>query len=375
MYKYDPIAITAFDCLCAGGRGQAAFESMLKLDRPQLMPGKTLDEQALDYPFFGLDRLRIPGGSAKESLNLALEFVGSVFKQADLPQGKRGGIVMGTTSGSSLHFLRGYQALSKQEPLVSKDIEEFFTSNLALYLAEKYGLSLPLNLVNACTSGADALGMAVDLLRLDQADFIICGGADALSLVAHSGFARLMIYSTEPCCPYDALRQGLNLGEGVACLVLEPLAKAKGRRAKILGYIRGYGCAADAHHLTAPHPAARGLRQAVARALLEADIDFSDLAFINVHGTSTLENDKIEGAFLSSLAPLPLIWGSKGSTGHTLGAAGALEAIFSLQALNAGIVPKSHGFAQADPQIGINLTTVATAINKKYALSLSLGFG
>ena len=203
----------------------------------------------------------------------------------------------------------------------------------------------------------------------------MCGGADALNLVPHTGFARLMISSPQACRPFDAKRQGLNLGEGAGMLVLENAAHAAKRGAKPLGFIAGYGSAADAHHFTAPHPEARGLEHAVHQALRMAHIEFRDIAFINAHGTATQENDRVEGQFFVRHLPHIPVWGSKSITGHTLGAAGALEAIFCLMALSRREVPPTWGFADVDTDIGLTPMQKLTSVSGNYALSTSLAFG
>jgi 3-oxoacyl-[acyl-carrier-protein] synthase-1/3-oxoacyl-[acyl-carrier-protein] synthase II len=184
-----------------------------------------------------------------------------------------------------------------------------------------------------------------------------------------------MIYDNEPCRPFDQMRKGLNLGEGAAALVLEHVEHARRRNAAILGYVFGYGSAADAYHFTAPHPEGRGLAASIRTALEHAGLKASDMAFVNAHGTATPENDKVEGKLLAKLLPTTPVWASKGGTGHTLGAAGALEAVLALQALNRGRVPASLGFQMPDPDIGCIPTQELLVPDSPYALSTSLGFG
>ena len=156
-------------------------------------------------------------------------------------------------------------------------------------------------------------------------------------------------------------------------LILESADRVGDR--PVLGRIAGYGCMADAHHFTAPHPEARGLRAAMASALDEAGLRPEDMAFVNVHGTATRENDRVEGGMVRDTLPSVPVWASKGGTGHTLGAAGAIEAVLTLLALRAGTIPPSTGFHVPDPDIGVEPVRTATRIEKTSALSLSLGFG
>jgi len=196
-----------------------------------------------------------------------------------------------------------------------------------------------------------------------------------LSLIPHTGFARLMIYDHEPCRPFDRTRKGLNLGEGAAALILESVEHACRRNAAILGYVLGYGSAADAYHFTAPHPEGRGLAASIRIAFDHAGLSAPDMAFVNAHGTATPENDKVEGRLLAKLLPATPVWASKGGTGHTLGAAGALEAVLAVQALIRRRVPASLGFREPDPETDCIPTRDILALDSPYALSTSLGFG
>jgi len=319
--------------------------------------------------------------SSADTLVLARHAAAEACRQAGLPtdSGFRLGVCLGTTAGSALHFLNGYEALRRggfADSDKCADISDYFQSSLAAGLAKTYQAAGPLlTLTNACTSGTDAVGVACELLRLGVCDCVIAGGADALSVVPYVGFNRLMIYSPEPCKPFDKNRRGLNLGEGAGVLVLESADFARKRGATPLAAVLGYGSASDAHHFTAPHPDGRGLRRAISTALRQAGIGADELAFVNAHGTSTKENDRLESAILSELCAGVPVWASKGGTGHCLGAAGALEAAFSISALIRGKVPASVGCAVPEDSLAEKITLAPTEVSKKYALSVSLGFG
>lgn len=184
-----------------------------------------------------------------------------------------------------------------------------------------------------------------------------------------------MVYDAEPCRPFDVSRQGLNLGEGAAFICLESLENARRRNAIIQGYVLGYGVHCDAYHLTAPHPEGEGLMLALYDALTQAGKSAAEMAFVNVHGTGTRENDKVEGRILARELPSVPLWATKALTGHTLGAAGALEAVFTLLALQKGQIPASVGFVEQDPEIGVGPVTTKLLLDKNVALSTSLGFG
>ncbi len=385
--------VTGMGCICAAGASPHAAFTSLESGVRELAASTALGAEAMAYPFFAADTKAphiFPQGrhfSAQDTLHLAQYAAQQALESAGLTAQDRAHmpVMAGTTAGSALHFLYDY-AHSRSEPYKTappvssvtqtlSDKDDYFASNLAMcLLPQSHGARI--TLANACTSGADAIGLALDAIALGE-PCVLCGGADALSIVPHTGFARLMIYDTEPCRPFDGSRKGLNLGEGAAFLVLESQEHALARGAQILGYVLGYGSAADAHHFTAPHPEGRGLRRAIEEAMQGAQCTWQDMAFINAHGTATPENDKVEGAVLRSLtehAKIP-VWASKGGTGHTLGAAGALEAVLCLEALRQGRVPASMGFEQPDPGIGLCPTTQSTAVHASCALSTSLGFG
>ncbi len=390
----QPVAITGFASISAAGSNNANIWHSLTNSVRNLSNSQILHKDALPYPFLAAPCFDAENRkkSAKDTLFLALHAVENAILDAKLSEEilkeAKTAVVMGTTAGSALHFIDTYEIARKHaftneaEYLAEKsttntiDAEEYFKANLALEIGNKLQVSGPcLTLANACTSGADAIGIGMELIRANECDFVICGGADALSLVPHTGFARLMVYDKEACKPFDGNRKGLNLGEAAAVIILESAEHAKKRQTEIKGFAVGYGSGSDAHHFTAPHPDAFGLNEAMKSALLDAGITKEDLAFVNAHGTATKENDNVEGKFFNThLAGLP-VWASKAITGHTLGAAGALEAIFSLMALQNNTLPLSAGFNEVDPNINLIPTRENTAIEKEYALSTSLGFG
>jgi 3-oxoacyl-[acyl-carrier-protein] synthase-1/3-oxoacyl-[acyl-carrier-protein] synthase II len=184
-----------------------------------------------------------------------------------------------------------------------------------------------------------------------------------------------MITDDSPCRPFDRGRRGLNLGEGAALLVLEaePVRKGRGRRARAA--LLGYGSACDAHHLTAPHPDGQGLTRALREALASAGASADQVAFVNAHGTGTPDNDRVESRTLAELLPGVPFVSTKGYTGHTLGAAGAIEAAFTVACLERGRIPANAGFSEADPELPARPVTEATAVAGPVALSQSLAFG
>ncbi len=256
-------------------------------------------------------------------------------------------------------------------------IDTYFKSNLAEALGRRLGATGPLlTIVNACSSGTDAIGVALDWLSLGLCDIVIAGGADEINHIPYCGFGALSVTSPQPCRPFDKNRNGLNLGEGAGILVLETEVSAR-RRSQVTDlYISGYGAAADAHHLTAPRPDGSGLEAAISVALAQAGLKPADISFVNAHGTSTRDNDRAEGRTLLRVFGHELKFlSTKGYTGHTLGAAGALEAVFTALALRYGWVPGNIGFEERDEEIGLAPVYQKTTVSGKAAMSTSLAFG
>lgn len=241
--------------------------------------------------------------------------------------------------------------------------------------------------VTACASGSNAIGEAMRLVRHGYADVVITGGAEA-SVVpsAIAGFVNMQALSTsenpdEASLPFDKRRGGFVIGEGAVALVLEEYEHAKVRGAKIYGEVCGYGSTCDAYHITAPHPDARGGAQAMMDAMKEADYTENDVVYVNAHGTGTPMNDVIETAAIKKAlgkdnAKKAYVSSTKSMTGHMLGAAGAIEALACLFALNEGIIPPTINLYEQDENCDLNYVP-NTAVNADITLALSnsLGFG
>jgi 3-oxoacyl-[acyl-carrier-protein] synthase-1/3-oxoacyl-[acyl-carrier-protein] synthase II len=288
----------------------------------------------------------------------------------------RVGVCVGASVGASLHFTEYYRAWLKKEAYPLDSIHQYLNSNPALALAKLlHAHGLAMTVTNACSSGADAIGLAYSWLRQNLCDVVIAGGADELCEISYTGFSRLTITSSEPCMPFDARRTGLNLGEGAGIMILERESAARKRGARSYGRIIGYGTATDSHHLTAPHPDGTGLFSAYAQVFRQSGLNADNIAFINAHGTATKTNDRVEGLFFKKYFSKTPFVSTKGITGHTLGAAGAIEAIFTVAHLMRGYLPACPGFRVPDAEIGVVPVTVPVKINGNIAASQSLAFG
>jgi len=239
--------------------------------------------------------------------------------------------------------------------------------------------------VTACSASAHAIGTAFDAIRLGRADAMVCGGSEAaVTPVGIAGFAAMKALSTrnhEPeraSRPFDLDRDGFVLGEAAATLVLEEREFALRRGAPVLAELVGYGATSDAYHITQPHPTGEGAVRAMHAAIADAGLAPGDIDYVNAHGTSTPPNDKVETLALKRVfgERVPLVSSTKSMTGHTLGAAGALESVFSILAIQEGIIPPTINLDNPDPACDLDyVPNVARTAEVRYAMTNSLGFG
>lgn len=371
--------ITGLGVVSAAGHNLVA--TLDSLGRGERHAGPvTLFPTTIDVPVFevrGLpDAYQLPG---QRTLGLTLAALDEALGEARLQDasGLRVGVCLGTTVASQLndlHFYRSYRETGTA-PLAAA--ERFLKGNLAQCVARRLGARGPaLTVVNACSSGTDAIGIALAWLNSDLCDIVIAGGADELNHIPLCGFHALGIVNPGLCAPFDRERKGLNLGEGAGVLVIEQDAVARRRGLEPELCVAGFGAQGDAHHLTAPSPDGVGLRAALQAALAEAGIAPEAVSFVNAHGTGTHDNDLVEGKLLAELfGPEVKVLSTKGYTGHTLGAAGGIEAVLTAAALRAGWIPASAGFCRQDEAIPLAPVRERTAVAGRHALSTSLAFG
>lgn len=242
------------------------------------------------------------------------------------------------------------------------------------------------SIVTACATGTNAIGEAFRQVKEGRAKVMIAGGSEAsVNEIGIAGFAALTALSqaTDPLkasLPFDKARQGFVLGEGGATLVLEDLEHAQKRGANILGEIVGYGATSDAYHITSPDQTGAGAARAMELAIKEAGVSPSEISYINAHGTATHANDEGESKAINQVFGSDSnvrVSSTKGMTGHLLGAAGAIEAVLTVVALQNGQLPLNIGCFNQDPKCSVNLVTAenSDASNARYAISNSFGFG
>lgn len=228
----------------------------------------------------------------------------------------------------------------------------------------------------ACSSAANALILGAEMLKADDADIVVAGGTEALSKFHLNGFNSLMILDHERCRPFDATRAGLNLGEGAAYVVLEREEEALLRGAKVDAWLAGYGNACDAFHQTASSPADTGAQLAMQKALSMAGLKPKEIQWVHAHGTGTPNNDTSESVAIQSVFERvnPFVSSTKGFTGHTTSAAGAVSAVISILAMQQGFVPGNLGFNNLIEN-GITPTMGVDDVNLEHVMVNAFGFG
>jgi 3-oxoacyl-[acyl-carrier-protein] synthase II len=233
-------------------------------------------------------------------------------------------------------------------------------------------------LVTACSSGAASLAVAAEMIADGIVDVALAGGADALTRICFMGFNALKLLDPAPCRPFDRDRKGMSIGEGAAFLVLEEATRARARGARGYAELAGAGMTTDAFHVTAPHPDGDGMARAMRTALARGRVAPGDVGYVNAHGTATLQNDRIEAAALRAVFAegRVLVSSTKSMIGHTMAAAGSLEALATVLALVHGVVPPTAQHEHTDPDVPFDcVPRVAREAVMSHAISNSFGFG
>jgi len=317
--------------------------------------------------------------------------------QAGLPErfegdlAERTGVILGTGLGGVGTLIDGFTTNAMRGPdrispfLIPMGIPNIGAGQVAI----QFGMTGPnFTTVSACATGGHALGESSEIIRRGDADLMVAGGTEAgIYEAIVGGFASMRALSTrndDPTAasrPFDAERDGFVIGEGAGVVVLEALEHAEARGAEILAELAGYGATADASHITLPAPGGIGAVRAARRAFEKAGLTPDDVDHVNAHATSTPEGDKAELQAIRTIfgasAERITVTANKSMLGHTLGAAGAIEAIVSIMTIREGCIPPTVNLAEPDPEgAGMDLTpNVATARPVRAVLSNSFGFG
>jgi len=301
----------------------------------------------------------------------------------------RVGASIATAQGGVASLAACLRELGESQRIHPSLVTGFMPNMAAGWVSMELGTRGPLGApCTACAASAMAVGEGYDAIRLGRAEVMLCGGSEAgITELAVAGFAAMRALSsrnsdpTGASRPFDADRDGFVMGEGAAVLVLEELEHARARGAKIYAELAGYGLSSDSFHMTEPDPLGAGQARAVEAALVDAALDPIDVDYVNAHASSTGLGDAIETRALKlafgedKVSTLP-VSGTKGATGHCLGAAGAVEAAFTVLAVNRDIVPPTINYETPDPACDIDcVPNNARELPVRVALSNSFGFG
>ena len=327
----------------------------------------------------------IAGGSARRSRadRLALGAAVEALDDAGLGADERAGaaLVVGAVGGGMLEAESWYWARSRGEhaPGWAASLRSMLPAAHAETLAHRLALGGPRHtVVSACSSGAVALAEAAELIADGVVDCAVAGGVDAVTRLCFMGFNALKLLDPEPCRPFDRDRRGMSIGEGAAFVVLEAADHARARGARAYAELAGYGMTTDAYHVTAPQPEGEGMARAMRVALAAAGVTPADVGYVNAHGTATPQNDRIEARAIAQVfgAGRLLVSSNKSMIGHTMAAAGSLEAVATILSLTHETVPPTANLVTPDPEVDFDcVPRVAREAAFEHAISNSFGFG
>ncbi len=388
------VAVTGIGVISALGLTRPAFWDALAAGRCGIRPMTLVPEGSTRFP----NAAEVPGYRAsdyfdeKEAgyLDRFSQFALIAAREAVADSGiifdetlrENAAIVTGSCAGGQTTEDEGFHGLyaMKNTRFAPLSIPKVMANAGASRISLEYGITGPVYTVStACSSANHAIGQAFWMVRNGTAAAAIAGGSEApFSMGMLKAWEAMRVISPDTCRPFSRDRRGLILGEGAAMLVLEPLDRAQARGAHIWGEIVGFGMSSDAHHIT--QPSAAGAAKAMRAALTDSGIELGAVDYINAHGTGTPSNDPTESEAIRTVfgerAEKIPVSSTKSMHGHTLGAAGALEAAATLFAIHEDVIPPTANFTEADPACNLDIVpNTARAALVQYALSNSFAFG
>ena len=383
-----PLLLSQFTATSCIGTGLSATLAALEAQRSGLVQ---CDFDNVDLDTWigrvdGVDDIAMKAGMEdwdcrnNRLLQLALEQdgFGDAVRAAALRYGRdRIGVFIGTSTSGIYQTELAYRRRDAETGALPSDFIYAKTHNTfsaASFAQAYFDLQGPVTAVSsACSSSAKVFASAARMIAAGVIDAALVGGVDSLCLTTLYGFNSLGLTSSEPCRPYAAGRSGISIGEAAALALLEPAGDTLPEGAVLL---TGVGESSDAYHMSSPHPDGLGARIAMEKALAAAGLASSEIGYINLHGTATPSNDAAEGKAVSALFGSGTPCSStKGATGHTLGAAGGLEAVICALALRHGLMPAGVNTTALDPELPLDYLLQNRAQPLRHALSNSFGFG
>jgi 3-oxoacyl-[acyl-carrier-protein] synthase II len=293
---------------------------------------------------------------------------------------RRAALLIGAVGGGMLEGENWYWGEWRGRPSGSiRALRSILPLSHAETLGGRLGLTGPKEtVVMACASGAASIALGADLVRAGVTPTALVGGVDALTHICFMGFNALKVLDPTPCRPFDRDRRGMSIGEAAAFLVVEDADHCRARGGRVHARLAGYGMTTDAHHVTAPHPEGEGMIHAMEQALADAGLPPSAVGYVNAHGTGTPQNDRAEALALRRVFGEGgvLVSSTKSLVGHTMAAAGSVEAAATILALQHGLLPPTAGLEHLDPEVPFDcLPITARPAEVGAALSNSFGFG
>ena len=389
-----PLAVTAYTATTAAGRGNAALEDALVSRRSGLLFNDYTDALlGVAMPTWigrvaGLEDAPLPAPYAMlDCRNHRLAWL--AIHQDDFIVAARGAVarhgptrvavLLGTSTSTIAATEAAYREFARvgEPPAALRNRELHHLHATTAFVRDLVGARGPCATVStACSSSAKVFAQAARLIATGLVDAAIVAGVDSLAASTLFGFRSLGLVSEQPCRPFDVRRDGINIGEAAGFALIERADEVADAVSDSAPLLIGYGESSDAFHMSSPHPEGLGARLAIDTALDRAGIDAGDVDYINLHGTATQKNDRVEAALIAELFPASTHASStKGWTGHTLGAAGIVEAIVALVAMRIGIAPGCLHADQPDPLCGPQIRFDNQACEIGIALSNAFAFG
>lgn len=383
-----PLLISAYSATTCLGRGLDATLAALRTGSSGLVPCdfETVRLDTCIGEVAGVDAVALPRPLAEYDCRnnrlalLGVEADGFGERVRGLVERRgreRVGVFLGTSTSGILQTELAYRRRDPVTGALPADFVYRATHNsfsVSEFVRAYFGLEGPaMTISTACSSSAKVFAAAARQIACGTIDAALVGGVDSLCLTTLYGFSSLELTSTRPCRPYDADRDGISVAEGAAFALLEPAPPNPGERSLLL---LGYGESSDAYHMSSPHPEGLGARLAMEAALSSAGFEPTQIDYLNLHGTGTRSNDAAEGKAVAGLFGRGVPCSStKGATGHTLGAAGAVEAVVCALALEHGLLPGSPNTETPDPAIAIDYLLAPRPGQPRRVLNNSFGFG
>jgi len=378
-----PVAVTGLGVVSPFGAGVKAYWEGLTGGVCAIRPLTLIDTEGFRCRI-GAEVPDSIGGSARRSRadRFALAAAREALDDAGIGRADRAdtALIVGAVGGGMLEAEAWYwQRARGAAAAPPRVVASCFPSSHVDVVGSVLGIGGPREtVVTACSSGAASLAMAADLIADGVVSVALAGGVDALTRICFMGFNTLKLLDPSPCRPFDRDRRGMSIGEGAAFVVLESIERARARDARVYAELTGYGMSTDAFHVTSPHPQGEGMIRAMRAALEQARVTPADVGYANAHGTATPQNDRIEAHALRDVFGEGglLVSSTKSMIGHTMAAAGTLEAVATVLALGHEIIPPTARLENTDPDIPFDcVPRVAREAAVEHAISNSFGFG